>query len=95
MRNALCGQNGGGKPSQIPRGVPLERNPRALAWRAGEIAATPVKPALWDDTKLVFYLCFCFPFNLFSVSVSQVWKQQACNFGRIFLGEFLIVLLFI
>lgn len=61
---------------------------------SGEIAAIPVKPALWGCTGLDFYLCFCFPVNHFGVSVSQVWKQQVCNFGRTFLSEFLIVLLF-
>lgn len=61
---------------------------------SGEIAAIPVKPALWGCTGIDFYLCFCFPVNHFGVSVSQVWKQQVCNFGRTFLSEFLIVLLF-
>lgn len=71
--------------------MPLGWNPRAFKLRGSEIAATPVKPALWDYARLAFYLCFCFPLNRFSVSVSEVWKQQAGNFGRTFLGEFLVV----
>lgn len=46
MRPVLCGQDGGGKPSQIPRAMPLGRNPRALTQCSDEIAAIPVKPAL-------------------------------------------------